>query len=70
MRPCNGASRIRIKVYSSFSLIYVKVLLEFTLQLNVFLTTGFNCKLLKLLSELRCPKPEKIEEFFLWIHVV
>lgn len=64
MKPCNRASCIMIKVYNGFSLIYVKILLEFTLQLSVFLTTGFNCKLIKLLFELKCPKPEKFEGFF------
>lgn len=53
-----------IKVYNNFSLIYMKTMLEFTLQLSVFLTPGFNFKLLKLLFEQRCPKPDKFEGFF------
>lgn len=65
MRPCNGASCIMIKTCNNFSLIYVQIVLEFTLQLSVFLTTGFNCELLKLMFELRCLKPDQFEGFFM-----
>lgn len=64
MRPCTGASRILIKVSNSFSLIYVEIVLEFELQLSVFLTTGVNCELLKLIFELRCPKLDQFEGVF------
>lgn len=69
MRPCNGASCIMIKTCNNFSLIYVQIVLEFTLQLSVFLTTGFNCELLKLMFELRCLNLTSLKGF-LWMHEV
>lgn len=64
MRPCNEATHIIIEENNSFNLIFAEIVLEFRLQLHVFFKTGFNCELLKLMFELRCPKPDQFEGFF------